>query len=254
MGDLGTLPGYGTSYGKDVNNNGQVVGFCGGGQPVDRTAFIWDAVSGMKGITGGATVAEAVNDAGQVVGLASGGAGPSYGFVWDSVGGLRTLGVLPGYYNSSAYALNESGHVVGVCTSADWPTGGGRAFLWDAVTGMTDLDVLSGCNYSAAYGINDMGQVVGVSKSFVSGPERAFVWTSANGMIDLNTVLDASGDGWFLYDAYAINDAGQIAGYGASPVTGESQAFLLTPIPEPSSLLALLCGLGGVGMMWRKRR
>lgn len=30
--------------------------------------------------------------------------------------------------------------------------------------------------------------------------------------------------------------------------------FYGTPVPEPSSLLALVCGLGGLGMVWRRRR
>lgn len=36
-----------------------------------------------------------------------------------------------------------------------------------------------------------------------------------------------AGSGWVLGEAYAINDAGQIAGYGN--IGGEEHAFLLTP-------------------------
>jgi hypothetical protein len=46
-------------------------------------------------------------------------------------------------------------------------------------------------------------------------------------MIDLNTVIPSDA-GWTLSDAAAMNDSGQIAGYGR--VNGVWRAFLLTPI------------------------
>ena len=51
--------------------------------------------------------------------------------------------------------------------------------------------------------------------------------------------------------ALSINNAGQIVGYGTHD--GKQAAFLLTPIPEPSTILALLCGVGGLAF-WRRRR
>ena len=55
-------------------------------------------------------------------------------------------------------------------------------------------------------------------------------------MTDLNAVLP-SGSGLFLEFATAINDAGQIVGWGL--LNGETPAFLLTPLvtptPDPSA-------------------
>ena len=50
-----------------------------------------------------------------------------------------------------------------------------------------------------------------------------------------------------------VNNSGQIAGYGT--YDGVMNAFLLTPTPEPSTLL--LTGAGLMGLLayaWRKRR
>jgi hypothetical protein len=46
-------------------------------------------------------------------------------------------------------------------------------------------------------------------------------------MLDLNTLLPG-GSGWTLVSGNAINDAGQITGYGINP-SGAHHAFLLSP-------------------------
>jgi hypothetical protein len=68
-------------------------------------------------------------------------------------------------------------------------------------------------------------------------------------MYDLNTLI-RDGSGWQLEEAAAINDLGQIVGYGY--YDGEKRAFLLTPIPEPS--VAGLFGLAFLVVMRRLRR
>ncbi len=66
-------------------------------------------------------------------------------------------------------------------------------------------------------------------------------------MVDLNSLIDPS-SGWSLFDAYGINDSGQITGEGF--ISGHQHAFLLTPIPEPSSIM--LAVFGFVGLWWRR--
>lgn len=62
-------------------------------------------------------------------------------------------------------------------------------------------------------------------------------------MTDLNSLLPA-GSGWVLGQATAINDLGQIVGFGS--INGQTHAFLLNTadsgVPEPTSLA--LVGLG----------
>ena len=72
-------------------------------------------------------------------------------------------------------------------------------------------------------------------------------------MQDLNDLIPASG--WTLEMATAINDVGQIVGYGVSP-SGQMNAFsfLLTPAPEPSTLVLLRYRpIGSVAYVWRRR-
>jgi hypothetical protein len=73
--------------------------------------------------------------------------------------------------------------------------------------------------------INSSGQVVG-------GGSRAFYYDATTGVVDLNTLIDPD-SGWVLWEARAINDLGQIV--GAGDFNGQRHAYLLTPVPEPST-------------------
>jgi probable HAF family extracellular repeat protein len=125
-----------------------------------------------------------------------------------------------------------------------------HAFLYSGST-MTDLGTLGG-QYSYAWGINDSGQVVGEAYTTGDAAIHAFLYSGST-MTDLNTMIDPN-SGWILTDASAINDAGQIAGKGMNS-RYQNHAFLLTPVPEPSTFTLL--GISIVGLLaysWRKRQ
>ena len=88
---------------------------------------------------------------------------------------------------------------------------------------ITDLGTLGG-TYSTAHDINAAGQVVGVADNS-AGVDRAFLYSNG-AMQDLNTLLPA-GSGWILREASAINNAGEIVGFGKH--NGATRAFLLKP-------------------------
>jgi hypothetical protein len=75
--------------------------------------------------------------------------------------------------------------------------------------------------------------------------------TSGLGLTDLNSLLDPD-SGWVLKTATAINDRGEIVGWGEKD--GETHAFLLQTVPGPASL-AIWAGIGIVGgfVGWRRR-
>jgi probable HAF family extracellular repeat protein len=115
---------------------------------------------------------------------------------------------------------------------------------------MQDLGTLGG-EYSVAEGINNAGQVVGMSFS-ATGDERAFLF-NGNTMIDLNTLIDPPSSGYTLEEARAINDNGQIVGYGYNYSTHQEDAYLLTPVPEPLTVVALAIGIACLGGYIRLR-
>jgi probable HAF family extracellular repeat protein len=139
-----------------------------------------------------------INSAGQIVGVGrTTGDNSDHATLWSS-GSVFDLGTLGG--NSVAMAINEAGKVVGVSsppgnTSPD-------AILWDGT--LTNLNVLYGTSgNSTAFGINDAGLIVGQTNT-TNGP-RAILWNNGT-LIDLGTL------GGNYSGAYAINNAGQVAG------------------------------------------
>lgn len=146
-------------------------------------------------------------------------------------GTMNDLGTLGGNF-SVAYGINASGQVVGNSTISGNSTR--HAFLYTNGT-MEDLGSLGGD--SSAVGINAGGEIVGWADTAGDASEHAFLYSNGS-MIDLNNLI-APDSGWTLDDAAAINDNGWIVGVGYNP-SGQGDAFLLTPIPEPSTF-ALLC-------------
>jgi probable HAF family extracellular repeat protein len=156
MTDLGTLGG-GQSYAYGINNAGAVVGVAFNPDNLARPFLYQDGQLMDLGSLGGGGYALGLNDVGQVVGFSATTTG-NHVFLWDNTNGMQDLGTLgSGDSETTAYAVNNFGQVVG---TSDY-----RAFLYsDGV--MTDLNTLippdSDFYLSTAYGINDAGQIVGL--------------------------------------------------------------------------------------------
>jgi len=126
------------------------------------------------------------------------------------------LGTLGGVY-STAYAVNESGAVVGLSETSPNDF---APFLWTAATGMVNLGSFGG--RGQATGINDQGDVVGLSRVSPVGFEHAFLWKPATGMKDLGTLGGARSFG------RGVNNLGQVVGL-SDDAAGRERAFLWTP-------------------------
>jgi probable HAF family extracellular repeat protein len=238
-GSLNLLSAVGPGVAYGINDAGQVVG-----TSTTYQAFLYSngQVTGLGALAGpNRSEARGINASGQVAGWLTASDGAMHAFLYSG-GKMQDLGTLPGGGWSQGYAINASGQVVGVAGAPDAVS---HAFLYSGGK-MIDLGALAG-PASQANGINDAGQVVGWSTRY-----RAFLYADGK-MIDLNNLLPA-GSGWTLLAAQAINNNGQIVGYGTN-AAGSRDGFLLTPVstPEPSALALLaLGGAGLLGSAWRR--
>ena len=148
-------------------------------------------------------------------------------YVWMGNSDFVHLQSLEGAADVQAYDMNDTGQIVG--------TSGGHAVWWGLDGHIHDLGL------GEAYGINSIGQIVGYSGA------NAVLWNTNGSFTDLPILGGVSGV------AKGINDNGWIVGYISVPNVG-AQAVLWQPVPEPSSILALLAGVVGMGALVRRRR
>jgi probable HAF family extracellular repeat protein len=285
--NLNSLGTFGSGMALGINDRGQVVGNVNVGGNLRAFVYSNGRFTDLSFSLGSRCQANAINASGQVVGIANN----NCAYIHDPATRTTVnLGVLPGDDHSYATSINDNGQVVGAScvyvgsrsayhaflysngtmTSflregtlgwassinasaqvAGWMEssidGPHRAFVYSSGT-TYDLGVLTGWVASEAAGINDRGQVVGTCYD-TSGGACAFVYSNGT-MQRLDSLLTAA-SGWRLCSATAINDSGQIVGSGFNAL-GQTRAFLLTPVPEPSTLTLL--GASAVGLLawvWR---
>ncbi len=163
-----------------------------------------------------------INSSGQVAGTAYNSSYSSYdAFFYDGATTVD-LGTFGGQ-DASALALNDQAQMTGYVTSAG---GFDQAFRYSGGAAVL-LGTLGG-HYSYGLAINNSNVIVGGSFTDTGDTiYHAFI-AMANSLVDLNLLLDATGVGWTLVEARAINDSGQIAGIGT--YNGGRHTFLLTPL------------------------
>ncbi len=237
MEDIGTLGGD-TAEAHAINEAGQVVGESDiiPGQGLGR-AFIWEG--GQMTDLGGfesdrSSQAYDINAQGHVVGRAGKDIPPVW--AWRAVlwrnGEMIDLGSVYPDHKAEAHAINDSDQIVGFSKAT--PTNS-HATLWFNGR-IYDLGT-PGTRESAAYDINNAGQIVGFGYSpNVFG--RAFLWEQSRGMQALISLAPPRLNGiGGLTVAWAINDAGQIAGTAyppGDPIAGI--AFLMSPVSPTMTL------------------
>lgn len=122
---------------------------------------------------------------------------------------------IAGEIESSAYAINDSGQVVGYSVSSDLIV---KAFIWNSETGVQELPGFLGSD------INMSGQVVG----FYAVPEdnnRAFLWNGIKKFQDLGTISKNVNLQFFDSEANGINDYGLVVGYSDRLIDADQEVW-----------------------------
>lgn len=238
--DLGVLTGDEMSEAFSIDADGNVYGTSVSASDRVEQVFRWSPDSGMTvlGLPPGSGP-NAANDSGQIAG--SYWTGTEYhAFFWDPVSGFVDLGTLGGQ-SSHAYDINSLGQVMGKSTSAG---GDLFTFVWDSANGMRQVPF-------AASTMNDMGQFPGKTSMWVGDhyEYRAVIWEEGSDRVDLPL---PNGKPILGLNNTVMNDRGQVVGR-CSLGDGVYRAVLWTPVPEPSSLVALLVSIVGTGFIRRRR-
>jgi hypothetical protein len=269
--------GHKNSVPLGLNEAGQVIGESdryNGFAELGNSAWLYDGATTIDvGLTGSEHTrsdgykysrARELNEAGQVIGSSN-----RYGAGFADLGysawlynGATTIELgLTGpehtysdgfgsYKSSDALQLNEAGQVIGTSIRFNGG-GGGDAWFYDPLSDQTfslQLSVRSdGVAASNPRYLGEDGLVLGTYTLFDALDnelgERAFYFTVADGLHDLGSLIDGglTANDWdYLARAIRGNGLGKILGSGMrTSQSGSQMAYLLTPVPEPSSTLSL---------------
>jgi probable HAF family extracellular repeat protein len=246
-----TLPDGGI-IARGLNDLGQVVGTAGINSD---TPVLWkDGVrTTLPGLTVSGSYGEAygINENGRIVGFSH-----DYPIYWPvfwpdsstitNLGDFGGIPDIPEQRGGKAFAINDRNQVVGYAHAPIPPFGGWRAFLWEDGAGLTDLGCLKTEYYygsnSRALDINNAGQIVGWSDAYPEGGQsfgnKAVLWEKGV-IIDLNTRIDPI-PGYYLREAQAINNQGQIVCLAQELTSFNRRIYLLTPVSSPAAINLLL--------------
>jgi probable HAF family extracellular repeat protein len=221
----GSIVDLGQFQARAVNSSGELAGdlivTLAGGWRTNHACRASGAITDLGTLGGASSAGLAINNAGWVAGSAYlAGDTVSHACLWTADSSID-LGTLPGGRDSQIAALSNTHLAAGFSR----PVGAAPHAMLITLNNSgqpiarTDLGALGGAGYSFANGLNDAGAIVGVSN------DRAVLWT-AGVIADLNATLPP-GAGWHLQSATAINQSGQIVGWGLHH--GQPRAFRLTP-------------------------
>ena len=229
-----------------MNDMGTIVGFADVGNIEElsdmKTVAYCLSSSGkfdyLDGITDNDkfSCANDINNSGDIVGCASTANGRTRACLWHEGEATIDLGAFSGTW-SEALSINNKGQVLGIYGVDDGNLNDGGYFIWSKDSAPIILPTLL-TKYSSdsdwrfsAIAINDNGVVLGCGGVNNGNDSNVMTWSEKDG-------FNVVGKGV----PYAINNSGYIVGsdrYLGTPL-------LWQPVPEPSSILALFCGLGSL--------
>jgi probable HAF family extracellular repeat protein len=148
-------------------------------------------------------------------------------------------------WGTAVHDINEQGVFVGGSGTTGSLERPPMAFM-GSVRGGEPQELGSLLWRSTARAVNDAGIIVGWSSSISGAESLATLWRNGQA-VDMNGLLDPvfAASGWTLTSANDINEAGLILADGRN-ASGGRGLFILTPVPEPTTLALMLLGAVGV--------
>jgi probable HAF family extracellular repeat protein len=256
--DIPTLGGV-TAFAQDISNSGVVVGssyVANGGSH----AFTWTEAGGLVDYGSFNSTDRnyhagfnAVNDAGKKGGTGYRLFSPYKASIsLPGETGVTDISPPAQYSQGMVLGMNEGGTTVGYQNING--RGSPHPVIFNEDLSLTDLGTLE-LGEGWAIDVNDAGVIVGRVFGFddVTGEQimKAFVYTEGRmyDLMDLVNQAEGTRDWTLFFEATSINNSGQIVGEGL--YKGEVRPFVLSVVPEPSTLTAIaLCGV----MVRRQRR
>jgi probable HAF family extracellular repeat protein len=238
------------SIATGINDRGDIVGQAHY-RGVSR-AFVLSSIGvfePLHTLGGNHAAAHDINESGIVVGASRTASDTFYlAFMFDQnqVSNLGTLGGL----SSSANAINDHSIIVGSSTTVNNVQ---HAALF--VPGSTPIDLAPTWAQSGAGDVNNRGQIVGFVTNTPDQDLKAALFSASHPPMLLQELIPVDSGWTSLYAAAGINDRGQIVGTGVFNGEPGIRAFLMTPIPEPTSIgLLVLSGVFFVSFFTRHLR
>ncbi len=220
---------------NDVNSSGVAVGSVNGGSLQKTVYFSGGTATFISQTTPNGSffqTAFGINDSGRVVGpgIDPTNAARNVGMVYDiGSGSAFEVGALPGANGALAFAVSNTGFVVG---SSMLNQGSGLPFIWSQAGGMVAIPLAAGTTQGSARAVNSAGWVVGNDSSAFSIP-FLYDGTSTYRLAD----LIPAGTGWDLSmntssSALGISDTNVIVGTGV--FNGQTHAYAMVPVTNVS--------------------
>jgi probable HAF family extracellular repeat protein len=162
-----------------------------------------------------------------------------HAFLWTQADGMQDLGTIPGWQNSIAYAISDSGEVVGYDSNT---AGNVTAFRWTVKAGMQHLPGAS-MTWSVAVAVNNSGDVAGGYYPTGTTTGRGFIWTQAAGFQDIGTL------GGSTTGVGGMNRSAEIVG-SSETSSGADHGFLWTQGGGMQDLGTFFpCAINDAGLM-----
>ena len=181
-------------------------------------AFLYTDEAGLVELPAlgkGDSFARDINDSREIVGTSAAIKGfDGRAALWVD-GKVSDLGKPQGGGASDAWAINNSGQIVGSTQVGDF-IASEHAFLYEQATGMVDLT--PNLHQAVALDINDAGEITGYCDAS-DGSQHAFYWRDKE-LVDLGEL-----PGFGFSSGAALNEKGLVVGTATSPGSKQAHMF-----------------------------